>query len=391
MNRRMVLQAVVLFGLFAIWTSIVRVGISSGSRESVWLLHRFGDWPETVRSVHASGSYRYSIFATFASTNPPVRTRAAIPDVFGQPVVGTEIDGDNSNNVNGSRYTTGSRAGALSSISVFVVGPVDLAPHNQFQLAIYRESAGAPGQRLALSASGRLVPDAWNTVSITAVLEPRTSYWLLYNTNGSNVYVNNVTYTPFVSNPVDYVIRSYRTDRFMQQALYATSPGQLTLMALAIGILSLIAARRRPRAGIALLVGFALMTLITVALKESMFDPYQQYPSGHVSRATYVAVALCFVISWRGIRPASAFFVALIGVAAIYTGPHYFEEVIGGALLGWASATAAKAFATDLTTKRERALTEPNRAPADSTDVIDITDDAGRRAHPEQPASSGGD
>src|SRR4029079_6722439 len=99
------------------------------------------------------------------------------------------------------RFTTGIRAGPLDSISVFVAAPVDEAPHDQFQLAIYDDSAGVPGHRLATTASGRLVPDRWNTLAIRAVLEPTTSYWLMYNSNGTNAAGNNATFRPVARTP----------------------------------------------------------------------------------------------------------------------------------------------------------------------------------------------
>ena len=68
-----------------------------------------------------------------------------------------------------------------------------------------------------------------------------------------------------------------------------------------------------------------------------MFAPYQEYPSGHVSRATVVAVALLLRRPLAGLRPVSAWSSLSSGAATIYTGGHYSEEVIGGALLGWAS------------------------------------------------------
>ena len=278
--------------------------------------------------------------------------RGPIPDLFGHPVIGTVVDTGDSDNINGSRFTTGIRAGAVSSISAFVVGPVDEPPHDQFQLAVYADSDGAPSRRLATTPSGRLEPDAWNTLPIRVVLQPLTSYWLMYNTNGTNLDVNNLTYTPIPGNPLDNAIRSHRTARVVQQGERITAVADLRPMVASVIVISLFAAWRRRRAGIVLLVGFVLALLIAWALRETIFDPYgADYPSGHALRAAYVACAFCLVVTGRVARVAACVFVALIAVAAVYTGPHYSEEIIGGVLLGWAIATAARALAGDVTSK----------------------------------------
>ena len=354
MNRRLLLQALTALVLFAIWTMVVRVGISDGSRDSAWIIRPFGDWPEEVHAVRGSSDIQLSIFATFASSDSSSETQGPIPDLAGRPVIGPAVDTLDSNNINGSRFTTGSRAGELSSISTFVAGPVDESPHDQFQLAIYEDSDGAPSHLLATTASGRLVPDAWNTLDIRAVLQPRASYWLMYNTNGSNGAVNNLAYTPVVGNPLDNAIRSHRTESLVPLADFLTGIGDQIPMVVAIVVISLIAARRRLRAGIALLLGFAVATFIVWIREAAVFDPYGGYPSGHATRAAYVAVAFCFLVTWRNAYLAAGLVVAVIGVAVVYAGGHYSEEVIGGLLLGWAIATAATAFAGDVTARPAR-------------------------------------
>jgi hypothetical protein len=84
--------------------------------------------------------------------------------------------------------------GTVTSMSVFIASPLSLAPNNQFQVAIYADSNGAPGALLASSASQTIVPDAWNTVSISAPVSANTYYWLAYNTNGLAGNVNNLRY-----------------------------------------------------------------------------------------------------------------------------------------------------------------------------------------------------
>jgi hypothetical protein len=113
---------------------------------------------------------------------------------LGNTAVGSQTDSADFNYLNGSRFTTGASGGTVTSISVNV-GAVGAAPNNQFQVAIYADAGGAPGARLANSASGSLVANTWNTVPISATLAAGTPYWLIYNTNGSSASRNNMKFS----------------------------------------------------------------------------------------------------------------------------------------------------------------------------------------------------
>lgn len=76
-------------------------------------------------------------------------------------------------------------SGTATSISVYIPNP-DLAPgNNSYKVAIYADSAGAPGALLAQSSVGTLVT-GWNTISISQALTANTPYWLAYNANSTN-------------------------------------------------------------------------------------------------------------------------------------------------------------------------------------------------------------
>ena len=79
------------------------------------------------------------------------------------------------------------------SMSVYV-GNIGAAPNQQYQLAIYTDSAGAPGTLVAASATGTLVANSWNTIAISASLQASTNYWLMFSTNGTTSSVNNMYY-----------------------------------------------------------------------------------------------------------------------------------------------------------------------------------------------------
>ena len=112
---------------------------------------------------------------------------------IGLSTVGSLLDSADSNYLNGSKVTTTS-GGSIVSMSVYV-GNIDSASSNRsFQLAIYTNSGTTPGTLVANSATGTLVANSWNTLPISAALQPNTSYWLMYNTNGRTDTVNNMYY-----------------------------------------------------------------------------------------------------------------------------------------------------------------------------------------------------
>lgn len=128
---------------------------------------------------------------------PPPPPPTNPPGTIGLTVMGSGVDSEENNFMSGSKVTMPNATGQLASISVFVAS-VDVLPANQlFQLALYSDNAGKPGTRLANSTSGVLVPNAWNTRPLTApLMQPNTSYWLLYNTNGRTNADNNMRFNP---------------------------------------------------------------------------------------------------------------------------------------------------------------------------------------------------
>ena len=84
--------------------------------------------------------------------------------------------------------------GTVASMSVFIASPISASPNNQFQVAIYSDNNGTPGALIASSASQIIVPDAWNTLLISAPVTANAFYWLAYNTNGLAANTNNVRY-----------------------------------------------------------------------------------------------------------------------------------------------------------------------------------------------------
>ena len=123
-----------------------------------------------------------------ASSLPLKNAQAA---TLGYTTIGAQTDSSDSNFINATKFTMPNGSGTVTSMSVYIAIPVSAAPNNQFQLAIYSDSAGSPGSLIASSQSGVITPNAWNTAAVVANLSANATYWLAYNTNGTASANNN--------------------------------------------------------------------------------------------------------------------------------------------------------------------------------------------------------
>ncbi len=112
----------------------------------------------------------------------------------------SDLDGGNdgaSDNgyLKGNRFTMGSTAATVNYLNVYVAGPeIDAYPNNKYQLAIYANSGGNPGAKIVDSAVGFLKANSWNSLPISpTTLSASTTYWLAYETLGSNTAVATAT------------------------------------------------------------------------------------------------------------------------------------------------------------------------------------------------------
>jgi len=166
-------------------------------------------WTATAGSVSSSGLFtapivgaNTTVTVTATSQANPAQSASATvtvtapppPNTFGYAVQGTLIGATMSNNISATRYQMAGQNATVTSMSVFIASPLSPVPNNQFQVAIYADSNGAPGALLASSISQTIVPNAWNAVSITVPVSANTYYWLAYNTNGLAGNVNNLRY-----------------------------------------------------------------------------------------------------------------------------------------------------------------------------------------------------
>ena len=134
-------------------------------------------------------------------TPTPTSTSSPTGPTLGKTNVGAQLDSGNSNNMTGSQVTVGSTPAVVASLSVHV-GVVDVSPNNQYSMAIYTNLAGQPSGLLAQTPTGTLSANSWNTLtlSVPVTLNSNTSYWLLYNSNGTSSNVNNMQFDNASSN-----------------------------------------------------------------------------------------------------------------------------------------------------------------------------------------------
>ncbi len=117
-------------------------------------------------------------------------------NILGNTQNGTQIDTGDTGYMNGSKFTTGANGGTVTAMSVFV-GSIDNATHRQYQMAIYSDLDGKPRTKIATTTTGTLTPLSWNSLPITATIQPNTTYWLMYNTNSRVAQdLNNMYYLP---------------------------------------------------------------------------------------------------------------------------------------------------------------------------------------------------
>lgn len=146
--------------------------------------------------------------ASGASATPGTLTLGPVL-THGLTTSGSTTDSGDSNFLNGTQITT-TTGGLLTSISVYVGTTIGTNPNNSFQVAIYSDSSGVPGTLIANSSSGTLAAGL-NTASVSAVLAPSTSYWLMYNTNGSSSSQNNLKYNTTGTSRISSATQTFGT------------------------------------------------------------------------------------------------------------------------------------------------------------------------------------
>ena len=221
MSRKFLIRAVVVGVAFVLWTAVVHIGISHGSRHSVWIQEDFGNWPTTVDHIDNTSNIELAIFASFAPGPGGDGPNGSTSNIVGWAGIGTTVDSGDSNSINGSRVEAPLGAGAVTAMSVYVAGPVDARTLRRVPTGdLHRrprstgpsardERDGAPRRRRVEQRADRRRPATW------------ASYWLMYNTNGRTANMNNPTFRRVSGNPLDNVLQSQDVD----EVAFAVEPG----------------------------------------------------------------------------------------------------------------------------------------------------------------------
>lgn len=133
--------------------------------------------------------------------------------VGGINTVGANTDVDIRSVISFMKFTA-SATGTVSQVRVYV-SSTGTSPNNKGVAGIYSNSTfggGEPYQRLAASSEQTLVPNSWNTFTLSTPLSVAngTTYWLAYSANGASPADNNPVYeTGAPAGTSGYVVRPY--------------------------------------------------------------------------------------------------------------------------------------------------------------------------------------
>lgn len=170
----------------------LHVGVSNATTTTQTLLvEQSGTGDSGIEIKNVANSYYVGIDTSDSNRFKISSSSAAGTNItFGNPGIniGTaSTDAGDINFQNASRFTSGV-AGTLTSISVYIVGG---STSNQYSVALYSDagSPSRPNTLMASSANTNIIPNSWNTVSVSASVAATTSYWLAFNTNdaGANM------------------------------------------------------------------------------------------------------------------------------------------------------------------------------------------------------------
>ena len=161
----------------------------------------------SISGLANGGNYSYYVKCQDSSNNTDASdyivnfSVASTPTPLGYAPVngGGTLDSVDQNVIDATKFTMPNVTGTAASMSVYIGSVIDNSPNNKYQLAIYSDSGSGstsiPGTLIASSAQGTLTTaNGWNTLPISATLQPGITYWLAYNTNSSSDTKNILTF-----------------------------------------------------------------------------------------------------------------------------------------------------------------------------------------------------
>jgi type II secretory pathway pseudopilin PulG len=166
-----------------------------------------------------------------SAANPTILGIASTA-VMGYNTIGSQTDTDSSNNIHAVRFTAPA-SGTITTLSAYVGASVGSSPNNLGQMAIYSGTVSGPTTLIGSTGDSTLTANSWvnftlfPSVNVTGGL----TYWLAYNTDGTNSTVNNLRYDTGASGQEKIASYSYdlwpaswpaSTDGSAQLSMYAT-------------------------------------------------------------------------------------------------------------------------------------------------------------------------
>jgi hypothetical protein len=148
---------------------------------------------------------------TSAAVSVDVSNATGVTKTLGYTAVAATTDSGAANYITAWSFAMPNESGTATSLSIYISAPVSAAPNNLFQVAIYSDVNGLPGALVVSTPSQAIVPNAWNTVPLTAVLQPNAKYWLAYNTNGASSAANNIRLDPGTAGQMRWRAQSFGT------------------------------------------------------------------------------------------------------------------------------------------------------------------------------------
>ncbi len=141
-----------------------------------------------------------SITLSPSPTNTPTPTNIPNPNqtILGYNSLGTKLDSGNSNRLTFIKITNGNYRNKINKINIAVKNISRLRNNRVYQIIIYGNYNNRP-RNIIYKTRGLMLDQnkEWQTVDLSSqniVLEPNTTYWIAYNTNGQNSSENVLLY-----------------------------------------------------------------------------------------------------------------------------------------------------------------------------------------------------
>lgn len=193
-------------------TRTTDIAINTSSTNTLpLLLEQAGAGDVGLQLALPASSYYVGADATDGNFKISSTTSGGSTTVLGYNAVGASTDSSDANFMEAVKFTA-SASGTVSSLYAYIA-TVDPSSSNQSgQMAIYTDSSGSPGTKLASSSTTTLTGNSWNLFTITpTAVTSGTTYWLAYNNNGSGISYNDYKYDAGTSNQQKYVAQTFGT------------------------------------------------------------------------------------------------------------------------------------------------------------------------------------